>query len=95
MKDTLKNIGLFVIFVFFLFFVGGFYVGAKYGDNRIGVDSLQKKIDRLQFVADSLHDENFMLNVEMGRWDVTMEWYKEENPKEAKKIEDWRSHNTE
>ncbi len=88
MKDTLKNLGLLLLFAFFLFFVGGFYVGAKYGDNSIGVDSLQRKVD-------SLHDENFMLNVEMGRWDVTMEWYKEENPKEAKKIEDWRSHNTE
>jgi hypothetical protein len=74
--------------VFFLVFAGGVYVGTKYTDNKIGLDSLQRKVD-------SLHDENFVNSVELGRWEVTMEWYKEENPKEAKKIEDWRSHNTE
>lgn len=95
MKEALEKIGLFVLFVLFLVFAGGFYVGARYGDNKVGVDSLQTRVDSLKLVNDSLHGENFMLNVEMGRWDVTMEWYKEVNPKEAKRLEDWKSHNTE
>jgi hypothetical protein len=88
MRKILEGLGVFAVFVLFLFFAGGVYVGTKYTDNKIGLDSLQHKVD-------SLHDENFVNSVELGRWEVTMDWYREENPKEAKKIEDWRSHNTE
>jgi hypothetical protein len=88
MKKTLENIGILVLVVFFAIFMLGFYVGSRYTDNQIGIDSLQKQID-------SLRQENFVNGVEAGRWEVTMEWYREVNPKEAKKIEDWRSHNTE
>jgi hypothetical protein len=84
----LKNIGALALAILLFFFGLGFYVGTMYTDNQIGLDSLQRKVD-------SLHDENFINSVELGRWEITMEWYKEANPKEAKKIEEWRSHNTE
>jgi len=88
MRKILEGLGIFTLFVFFLVFGGGVYVGTKYTDNQIGLDSLQSKVD-------SLHDENFVNSVELMRWETTMEWYREENPEEAEKIENWRSHNTE
>jgi hypothetical protein len=88
MKKALEKVGIFFLFVIFFVFLGGFYAGARYADNKIGVDSLQHKVD-------SLHDENFVLGVELNRWETTIEWYREENPSEAKKLDDWKSQNTE
>jgi hypothetical protein len=84
----LKNIGALALLILFFFFGLGFYAGARYTDNRIGLDSLQRKVD-------SLHDENFINGVELMRWETTIEWYRDVNPKEARKLEEWRSHNTE
>jgi hypothetical protein len=88
MKEAFNAVVLFFLLALLLVFGGGVYVGTKYTDNRIGLDSLQKKVD-------SLNDENFVTGVELGRWEMTMEWYREANPKEARKLEEWRSHNTE
>jgi hypothetical protein len=88
MKKALERVGIFFLFVIFLVFLGGFYLGTRYTDNKIGVDSLQHKVD-------SLHDENFIIGVELMRWESTIDWYREANPKEAKRLEDWRSQNTE
>lgn len=86
--SILKGIGFVLMLGLLVSFSAGFYVGAKYTDNQIGMDSLQK-------VVDSLKEENFAKEVNLGRWEVTMDWYKDENPKEAKKIEKWKSRNTE
>lgn len=81
MKEILKTIGGFLFGLALFAFFGGFYVGAKYSDNSIGLNSLQ--------------EENLSLEVELNRWEKTIEWYRRNNPKEAKKLEKWRSHNTE
>jgi len=88
MKEAFNVVVLFFLLALLLVFAGGVYVGTKYTDNQIGFDSLQKKVD-------SLRDENFVTGVELGRWEMTIEWYKEANPKEARRLEEWRSHNTE
>jgi hypothetical protein len=88
MKEAFNAVVLFFLLALLLVFGGGVYVGTKYTDNQIGLDSLQKKVD-------SLNDENFVTGVELGRWEMTMEWYREANPKEAQKLEEWKSHNTE
>lgn len=62
-----------LVAIMMLFFAAGFYIGARYTDNQIGIDDQR---------------------AELGKWEMTMEWYRKQNPKEAKKIEDWKSRNT-
>jgi hypothetical protein len=88
MKKIFETAGSILIFIIMIAFFGGVYLGTKYTDNQAGVEILQHKVD-------SLKDENFVLEVELSRWETTIEWYKEAHPKEAKKLEHWRSHNTE
>jgi hypothetical protein len=88
MKNALNTIVMIFIVSALVIFGAGFYVGARYTDNQIGINKLQTQVD-------SLRDENFILGVELSRWETTIEWYKENHPKEAQKLEEWRSHNTE
>lgn len=88
MKNVLNTIVMIFMVSALAIFGAGFYVGARYTDNQIGIDRLHAQVD-------SLRDENFILNVELSRWETTIEWYKESHPQEVKKLEDWRSHNTE
>ena len=59
------------------------------------IPQLQQQLDSTQVLVDSLHDELFNVTVEVGRYETTLDWFKEEHPKEAKKFEEWLSHNTE
>jgi hypothetical protein len=59
------------------------------------IPQLRQQLDSTQVVADSLYQELFNANVIVGRYETTLDWYKTEHPKEAKKFEDWLSHNTE
>jgi len=59
------------------------------------IEELNVQIETLTEERDKLHDDNFVNGVELTRWETTMEWYEDENPQEFKKIEGWRSHNTE
>jgi hypothetical protein len=74
--------GIFIAFMFFSF-VGGFYLGAKYTDNQIGVNSLQARVDSLQSAADSLHSENFPCQIELSRYQTAYEIFQRRNPKAA------------
>lgn len=88
MKEALKTIVVFIFFAALVVFTAGFYAGARYTDNKIGIDRLQAQVD-------SLRDENFILGVELSRWETTIEWYRENRPREARALGDWRSKNTE
>lgn len=46
-------------------------------------------------LSDSLYMEDFNKSTIIGRYELTLDNLKERNPKEAKKFEDWMSHNTE
>jgi len=48
MKKILNSIGVIIICLLLSTFIGGVYVGARYTDNKIGVDSLQRVIDSLK-----------------------------------------------
>jgi hypothetical protein len=61
----------------------------------VKVGNQENEIDELTRKNSELHGENFANEVELTRWETTIDWYKEENPAEARKIEEWRSHNTE
>lgn len=88
MKTILSTVGMLIIFTYAATFFGGLYLGTKYTDNQIGIDSLQRTVD-------SLRSENFVLEVQLGRYEMTMDWYKDTKPKEAQKLDKWMSDNTE
>jgi hypothetical protein len=52
-------------------------------------------IELLTNQCDSLKSEMFSRDVEVGRYELTLEYLKEVNPKAAKEFEDYMSHNTE
>lgn len=43
----------------------------------------------MQRIIDSLHDENFTKSTELGRYELTLDWLKEENPKAHKQFENY------
>ncbi len=45
--------------------------------------------------ADSLRNEDFIKGTIITRYEITLEHFKETNPKFAKEFEDWMSKNTE
>jgi len=51
--------------------------------------------DSLQRSFDSIRDVNFSLEVELGRWDLSIEYLKRVDPEAAKKVEYYYSHETE
>ena len=54
-----------------------------------------QKIDSLQRVVDSLHDENFINLIELGRYEIALDILKERNLKAANQYEYILSHETE
>jgi len=63
--------------------------------NRIEVQMLTYERDSLQRSFDSIRDVNFSLEVELGRWDLSIEYLKRVDPEAAKKVEYYYSHETE
>ena len=59
------------------------------------IPQLRQQLDSTQKVADSMYYELFNASTSLTRYEITLDWYKIEYPKEAKKFEDWLSHNTE
>jgi uncharacterized protein involved in exopolysaccharide biosynthesis len=59
------------------------------------VEVLQKQLDSVTAVKDSLYDVSFEAQVENGRYEVTFEHLKEVNPKVAQELENFMSHETE
>ena len=57
--------------------------------------SSSKHIDSLTILSDSLRDENFILNVELGRNDLTWEYVKEKFPNVYNSAMNFKSHETE
>ena len=52
-------------------------------------------IDSLQNRCDSLHDELFQANVERGRYELSLEYLYEINPKAGKEFQNFMEHETE
>ena len=54
-----------------------------------------KQTDSLQTLSDSLRDELFNANVEIGRHEITREYFFEKHPKLQLEYENYLSHETE
>lgn len=47
---------------------------------------LKSKVDSLSHVGDSLYDENFPCQIELGRYEVAFQIFMERNPKAAEQF---------
>lgn len=54
-----------------------------------------KTIDSLQRVVDSLYNENYPCQIELGRYEVALDMLRERNPKAAEQFESILSRETE
>jgi hypothetical protein len=53
------------------------------------------ELEKNQIELDSLRDETFILGVELGRYEITLDHLQETNPKAAKEFEEFMFHETE
>ena len=59
------------------------------------VDVLQKQLDSVSVLKDSLYDVSFQAQVENGRYELSLEHLKTVNPKAADDFENFYGHETE
>jgi len=59
------------------------------------IDELKATTTALSNKADSLHDESFNASTVNGRYELSLEYLKEVNPKAAKEFEKFYNHETE
>jgi hypothetical protein len=59
------------------------------------ISELKTKVVTLQNVADSLHDEAFNANVQLGRYELTLDHLEEVNHKAAVEFVNYMNHETE
>lgn len=88
MKKTLYFVGLFIV---------GFFAGRGIILSVVNVSStsVEKELISKQATIDSLHDENFNLSTEIGRYELTFDYLKEIDSVSWKKADYFLSHETE
>jgi flagellar motor switch/type III secretory pathway protein FliN len=59
------------------------------------IEVLQKELDSVTIVKDSLYDVSFQVQVENGRYEMSLEHLKSVNPKAADEFENFYGHETE
>jgi len=59
------------------------------------VDVLKKELHRVTVVKDSLYDETFSKQVELGRYELSLNYLQEVNPKAALQFVNYMNHETE
>ena len=55
----------------------------------------KQKVAQLQAQVDSLQSENFILQTQLGRYELTLEYLEKENPKAALQASNYMNHETE
>ena len=66
-----------------------------WNNSIITVKEQKNTIDSLTNLSDSLYDESFQNSIEAGRYEATLEIYKEKNPKAVNEIEEIKNTQTE
>lgn len=88
---TEKNLRIMVVVFCSLFC----YSALKWSNNEIQLKQQKQEILILNSKLDSLHDENFNNSVMNGRYELSIKYLKEINPKAAKQLTDYLEHETE
>jgi hypothetical protein len=55
----------------------------------------KQKAEQLQAQVDSLQSENFVLQTQLGRYELTLDYLQEVNPKAALQANNYMNHETE
>jgi hypothetical protein len=71
------------------------WLTVMWNNSIITVKEQKNKIDTLTHVSDSLHDELFNANVELGRHEITRDYFFEKHPKLQLEYENYINHETE
>lgn len=64
-------------------------------DLKQQVSTLKKEVVTITAQRDSLHDENFIKAVEIGRYELSLNYLQEKNPNAALQFINYMSHETE
>jgi hypothetical protein len=59
------------------------------------INQFKVEVKTLQSISDSLHDESFNANVQLGRYELTLDHLQEVNPKAALEFVNYMNHETE
>lgn len=89
--DTLVNLR----FYFVVVSLTALTLTVKYTNLQIEYKKQKEENIKQTAIIDSLHDENFIKSVDIGRYEITFDHLKEVNPKVGNELEEWMSHNTE
>ncbi len=57
--------------------------------------SQKQKVEQLQAQVDSLQSENFVLQTQLGRYELTLDYLQEVNPEAALQASNYMNHETE
>ena len=68
---------------------------SKLRSEQIKVYNVPAAVDSLQSTIDSLNSEAFILQTQIGRYELSLEHLYEVNPNAGKQFEDYMSHETE
>ena len=71
------------------------YSALRWSNDEIELKKQKEQILILNSKLDSLHDENFNNSVMNGRYELSIEYLKEINPKAAKQLTDYLEKETE
>lgn len=64
-------------------------------EKNLKIQLLSRQVDSLISIKDSLYDENFVNLTTISRYELTLEYLEDVNPKAAKQFEDFLEHDTE
>jgi hypothetical protein len=71
------------------------WLTVMWNNSIITVKEQKNKIDTLTHVSDSLHDELFIIKVELGRHELTRDYFFEKHPELQLEYENFINHETE
>ncbi len=71
------------------------WLAVMWGNSDVKITKQKEEIDVLSTIVDSVFQESFGLNVEVGRYELTLDHLKDVNPNAAKEFMDYMTHETE
>jgi hypothetical protein len=71
------------------------WLTVMWSNSMVTVKEQKNKIDTLTYVSDSLHDELFIIKVELGRHELTRDYFFEKHPELQLEYENFINHETE
>ncbi len=71
------------------------WLTVMWSNSMVTVKEQKNKINTLTYVSDSLHDELFIIKVELGRHELTRDYFFKKHPELQLEYENFINHETE